>query len=65
MDYTSPHTVFRLGKQRTLVTEKKVKILTEGSVLAVGKLPGGQSCMEKNSMDAQSPWLPKPRLGWD
>lgn len=55
MDCASPYTIFKLGKQRTLGTEKKVKVLTEGSVLAVGKFPGGQSCMEKNAGDAQSP----------
>ena len=44
MHCAAPHRLFRLGKQRALGAEKKkVKILTEGSVLAV---PGDQSCME-------------------
>lgn len=65
MVYASPHTIFRLGKQRSLGTEKKVKVLTEGSVLAVDKVPGGQNCMDKNAGHAQNPWLPKTRLGCD
>lgn len=57
MDYASPHKIFKLGKQRTLGTEKKVKVLTEGSILAVGESPGGQSCK------GPEPLAPKNQAG--
>lgn len=43
MQYVSPNRLFRLAKQRALGAEKNVvKILTEGSMLAVGEVPGDQ-----------------------
>lgn len=60
-----PHTQYLGWENRSLGTEKKVKVLTEGSVLAVDEVPGGQNCMDKNAGHAQNPWLPKTRLGCD
>lgn len=60
-----PHTQYSGWENRILETEKKVKVLTEQNILGVDKFPGGQSCMEKNAGDIQSPWLPKTRLGCD